>query len=400
MSDFASATTADGLVAATQALREAVLAQGGFVHPNVAFHNSDTQQTTDKGMGVFALAALTPSTVNSDRIAIKIPYQICISVEMILRNEVLAPIFRENPGLTDYPDEILCLGLMYARLNANAVNTEWSLHTHTLPTEFNTTLYWSDTELEELKDCNVYHLTRMLKQQIANDWAQIHEPITSEYKHLFPNASLDIYSWALSVVYSRAIGITRNNVYTRVITPCLDMANHDMSAGTEASDTIVYNPEEDNVCLLVTHDYAAGEEVFAVYGDYSNAKLAHTYGFVVGADKPHNITIDCWSKVTPSTTFANEKQHILQSHELTRTQIYDFNGTLRSGGYIAPALMTTVRVIQVCLRCKQLLRNVFRLLELSCSCTGFQRRNRQPCAFSKTYWSRSILIVLCCVCSQ
>jgi hypothetical protein len=38
--------------------------------------------------------------------------------------------------------------------------------------------------------------------------------------------SLKLYSWALTIVYSRAIGLWNQNKYVRVLAPILDMANH------------------------------------------------------------------------------------------------------------------------------------------------------------------------------
>ena len=59
--------------------------------------------------------------------------------------------------------------------------------------------------------------------------------------------------------------------------------------------------------------------------------------------------------MTPSIftypTLTEVKQNILQQHELTRDQPYDFNGTLKSVNdavSISPALLATIRVIQAC----------------------------------------------------
>jgi hypothetical protein len=331
-----SGSDASDLTTATKALSEVVRNNGGFIHEGIEF-----KYDSEEGMGVFVNSPLSPT---SAPIAIRIPFHLCISTDMVLRNDQLRPIFTENPGLLDYPDEVLCVGLMYTKLNPT-VETEWSLHARTLPLSFNTTLYWTEEELNELKDSNVFHLTKMLKSQIAVDWSGIHEPLSLSHGTLLAGASIQDYCWALSVVYSRAIGIQRSGQYIRCITPCLDMANHSQAAGNEASDTIVYDPQNDSINLLVTHAYNENEELFAVYGEYSNAKLAHTYGFVVR--DPHVVTIDLWSKVSPTTTFGPEKQTILNSHELTKFQAYDFSGTLRTGGVITAALLTTVRVLQL-----------------------------------------------------
>lgn len=115
------------------------------------------------------------------------------------------------------------------------------------------------------------------------------------------------------------------------------------SAGEDAADTFNYNEESDTLTLVSTSDKEPGEECFAVYGQYPNAKLAYTYGFVIHAC-PHRA-VDLWAKVSSTTTHAERKQAILQNHLLTATQAYDFTGTLREK-HISPALLATVRVIQ------------------------------------------------------
>jgi len=114
-------------------------------------------------------------------------------------------------------------------------------------------------------------------------------------------------------------------------------------AGEDAADTFNFNEESDALTLVSTTDKDQGDECFAVYGQYPNAKLAYTYGFVIHAC-PHRA-VDLWAKVSSSTSLAERKQAILQNHALTATQPYDFTGTLREK-YISPALLATVRVIQ------------------------------------------------------
>lgn len=55
--------------------------------------------------------------------------------------------------------------------------------------------------------------------------------------------------------------------------------------------------------------------------------------------------IDLWTKLVPSNFQYAAKQALLQSHPLTKTQTYDFKGTIREN-YISPALLATIRVIQ------------------------------------------------------
>jgi hypothetical protein len=277
------------------------------------------------------------SDIDSSEVLIEIPYSQCISVDTILQSP-LGIIFENHPDLLSYPDEVLAMGMELALLNTVASNNyvsglmygltkdscPWHGHVVTMPSSFNTTLYWSDEELVNVKTSMIFHLTSMMKRQIQNDWENIHSPISSNYPDLLGNINIDNYKWALSVVYSRALGITRNGMYTRLITPIIDMANHNPTSATEAADTFAYNDIDDSVMFVSPRGCASGSECFAYYGDYCNAKLLYTYGFVI----PNNPfkAIDMWPAISASTPAAADKQLILRSHELTKNQTYDFTG--------------------------------------------------------------------------
>lgn len=312
------------------------------------------------GWGIFIKDGI--SQVATGTLLMRIPFALCISTSSILKSTPIGQkIEQELPDLLSYPDEILALGLMYAKKYdsehqptsvfdmehnqsmKSAYHKCLLAHVKTLPTTFNTTIYWSDEEVDALRPNAVYHLTKMMQKQIDHDWENIHQPLTQQFPDLLGHATKDLYRWALSVVYSRAIGIHKDGEYVRCIPPLLDMANHSPEVGDDAADTFRYDEQADEICLVNTSPKSAGDECFAVYGTYPNAKLAHTYGFVV-LSNPHRA-IDLWTRVTPNVFKAQEKQQILQSSPLTRNQTYDFEGTLRDD-FISPALLATIRIIQ------------------------------------------------------
>jgi len=275
----------------------------------------------------------------------------------------LRRVFEEQEQLQSFPDEVLAIGLMYgllcAREQATASDARsaeleascpWLQHVKTLPPpdSFNTTLYWSDDELAMLKGCSAFHLTQLMKRQIDADWASVHEQLTQAYPELLGGATKSLYTWALSVVYSRALGFTRRGAPVRCIPPMLDMANHDPHAAPDSADTFAFDDADDVVRLLAAQDRAAGEECLAVYGRYPNSKLAYTYGFVVHGN-PHQA-VDLWARV-PAASFAAERKRALLERSAVAAfgeQAYDFAGTLRGGGWISPALLATIRVLQIC----------------------------------------------------
>lgn len=317
---------------------------GGFISDSIEF-----KADASSGIGIYAKShsdiVIEPGTV-----LISVPYKLCISVDMVLLTP-LKQIIDDMPDLLNYPDEILALGLMHARKPLQqdediVINDDYSLldHVKTLPLTFNTTLYWTDEEIVSLKPTNTFHLTRLMKNQITNDWGSIHQQLSRQYPELLGHITLDLYTWAISVVYSRAVGITRGDKWIRCIPPVLDMANHSPIENKEAADTFSYNELEDTINFSNAILTEPGSECFAIYGKYPNGKLAFTYGFSIF----NNIhrAIDLWTRVSPNNYQAEKKQILLNNHSLTKNQAYDFTGTIREN-YISPSLLTTVRVIQV-----------------------------------------------------
>ena len=314
------------------ALISNVTENGGSVSENISFVH-----TTEAGTGIFATAPIAARAV-----LVSVPFSHCISTESVMTT-CLSEIIEIRPGLMSYPDEIIAMGLMYAATHLSDDNCPWMQHVKTIPKSYDTPLYWSEAELNEIKGCNVYHLTNLMKKQIQADWIALHEPLTLEYPEMLGKATIELYQWALSTVYSRAVGIYRKDIYTRCIPPIVDMANHNPEAGSEAAETLSYDDVNDTVSFINTTEKIAGEECSAVYGTYPNGKLLYTYGFVI-QNNPYKA-VDLWTRVTATLAHAQEKQNILSSHELTKDPTYDFTGTLRPG-FISPALLATIRIVQ------------------------------------------------------
>lgn len=304
----------------------------GVVSDDIEFREEE-----ESGVGVFLTNACKKGTT-----LISIPRALCISVELVKGYGPLVPVFEAFPDLADQQDEVLALGLLYSLLNED-VDCPWKPHAKTLPKSFNTTIFWDNEELDELKGHNVFFLTNMLKNRIGADFEALYEPIIDKFPSLIPGADLEFYAWALSIVYSRSLDITRHKVHERIIVPVLDMLNHSPFAADNPSDTFHYDEETDNVSYTNPSDLGPGHQCFAVYGHYPNAKLLYTYGFVV-QNNPIRA-IDLWTRVTPTVQGFEFKQKVLQENPLTNNQTYDFTGTIRTN-YVSPALLATIRVIQ------------------------------------------------------
>ena len=174
--------------------------------------------------GIFSTAAIPESSV-----IMSIPYAQCISVEAVMSSRLSCVFEREDyAGLVSFPDEVIALGLTSA---LSCSDLPWALHVSTMPRAINSSIFWSTAELDHLAPCASFHLTNLMSRQIATDWETIHQPLCQTFPELFEKASLDTYKWALSIIYSRAVGFHRAGKYLRCIPPLLDMANHSPHAG-------------------------------------------------------------------------------------------------------------------------------------------------------------------------
>lgn len=87
------------------------------------------------GIGIHANQA-----ISRDSILIEVPFSSVLTTQAVTTFPPLQGIFEDNPGLLDYPDEVLCIGLLYALHH----DSPWTLHVSTMPRVFSTPLYWTE----------------------------------------------------------------------------------------------------------------------------------------------------------------------------------------------------------------------------------------------------------------
>ena len=308
------------------------VANGGVLDPKLGF-----KKTKESGVSIVA-----KEEIKAGSTVIGVPYDQLLCVDRIKKHEPLRRIFVEQEQLNEFPDEVLAIGLMHAAVTGESC--PWYKHVVTFPVDsINSTMHWSEDELAELKGCNVYYLTQMMNKQIEADWEAVHSALTQLYADILGGITLGMYKWAMSMIYSRAVGIrNKEGALERVIPPVLDFVNHNPVEATETADVFDFDTETNMLKFKVAKDKRAGEECFAVYGTYSNAKLAYNYGFIIPQN--NHRAIDLWTKAGPSTSRGELKQQLLDDNPLTKEQKYDFEGTIRPD-YISPALLCTLRIL-------------------------------------------------------
>ncbi|RHZ26093.1 hypothetical protein DYB37_006236 [Aphanomyces astaci] len=289
----------------------------------------------DQGHGVVAAKAFVQGEHTLD-----IPFRLTMNVHSALSSD-LAPLFASEAGtLADV--EILALHLMYEK--HKGVASFWAPFIRSLPATFDTPIFWNDDQFAALQGTNVSLLAAMMKQQIVADYTSVHSPLFQKYSALFrtPSPTMQEYKWALSVIWSRAFGITRAGEYLQVLCPAMDMFNHDVLLNRPLDDFIVFNEQAQTLCHRLHVDCVANTPLNICYGPYSNAKLLYSYGFVVPGN--HRRGIDFWVNVPTNDRYYKLKKSLIDSNPLTAHQTYDFDGTLL-GHTISERLLAMARIV-------------------------------------------------------
>lgn len=242
------------------------------------------------------------------------------------------------------PDELLALHLMHER--SKGAQSFYAPFIASMPKSYDMPVFWSQDDLKQLTGTNVLLLTNMMKRQLAHDFENLHAPLFASYASIFapfPELTLDDYEWAMSVIWSRAFGVTKDQRYLHVLCPAMDMFNHDVHLKNALDDFVSYEETKNVMQHRVAFDVASGQTPLSIsYGQYSNAKLLYSYGFVVPGNRAKGL--DFWMKVPPSDPYQRLKQHLLDSNDQTSNQTYDFKGTLHEHD-IDERLLNTLRVI-------------------------------------------------------
>ncbi|OWZ22715.1 hypothetical protein PHMEG_0002539 [Phytophthora megakarya] len=288
-----------------------------------------------EGHGVFAIEALT-----SGQVTLRVPSKLTMNVESAAESD-LAPVLEKYPQIPD--DEVLALHLMHER--SKGEESFFAPFIASMPTTFDLPVFWTDTELSELKGTNVLLLTQLMQQQLQRDFDNIHQAVTEDFPEIFaalPTLTVQDYTWAMSVIWSRAFGVSKGKKYLRVLCPAMDMFNHDVSLRNPLDDFVSFDQEKQMMTHHVPNEVPTGSPLHISYGQYSNAKLLYSYGFV--AHENSRRAVDFWMKIPPTDPYLKLKQTVLDSNKLTEEQTYDFCGTLFRND-VDERLLATLRVI-------------------------------------------------------
>ncbi|XP_021295622.1 ribulose-1,5 bisphosphate carboxylase/oxygenase large subunit N-methyltransferase, chloroplastic isoform X2 [Herrania umbratica] len=157
-------------------------------------------------------------------------------------------------------------------------DSEWASYISCLPQhgEIHSTIFWSEYELDMIRQSSVYQETINQKSKIEEDFAAV-VPVLEQFPEIFESITLKDFMRAYFLVTSRAWESTKG----LSLIPFTDFMNHD-----GVSDSIVLFDEDKKLSeVIADRNYVPGQEVLINYGNFPNATLPLDFGFTL----PYNI---------------------------------------------------------------------------------------------------------------
>lgn len=200
-------------------------------------------------------------------------------------------VFLDCPLFDGMSHVRLAFALMVEKLNPSS---KWQPYLNILPEKFRTVLFFTPSDMKELK--GTVALSSALKQVkfIATQYAFLYKylmlaidnhPVIEDLKNTF---SYEFYCWAVSSVMTRQNlvreGLTGN--LESALIPLWDMANH-----SNGIINTVYNDETRQIESFCLKDFEAGEHVTMAYGNRSNEDFLIHNGFVFPENENKNFNI-------------------------------------------------------------------------------------------------------------
>ncbi|KAI5659913.1 hypothetical protein M9H77_28706 [Catharanthus roseus] len=215
-------------------------------------------------------ALYTSKSVQAGDCLLRVPYKVQLAPDN-LPSEIFSLLRDEVSNIT----MVAVLLLYEQKLNQKS---EWALYVSSLPrpSEMHNTIFWSDDELEMIRQSSVYEETIKQRNVIEKEFLAI-KPILDRFPKHFQDVTLKDFRHAYALVTSRAWESTRGVS----MIPFADFLNHD-----GRSESYVLSDEGKQVSeVIADRDHGPGDQVQIRYGKFSNGTLLLDFGFT----EPYNI---------------------------------------------------------------------------------------------------------------
>jgi len=217
------------------------------------------------------------------------------------------------------PTVIMALHLMNEKQNATSA---WKPWLDVLPSTFETPIYWSEADLEEMKGSTLLSVVQKRQDTIVTDHKALFESLNKDYPGTFDMAKYTVgeFKWALSTVWSRAFVFNVEKQLVPVIVPFADMFSH---ANVESEFSL--EEEAGAFRIKAGQDYKAGEPVYISLGQKPNSQLLLNYGFVLDQNPYDTVMINMF--LNEDDPFYDIKSKMLKARGQPAETLYYLGGS-------------------------------------------------------------------------
>ncbi|KAM9986595.1 hypothetical protein ACTFIY_011023 [Dictyostelium cf. discoideum] len=232
-----------------------------------------------------------------------------------LPNEIYEPSI--SIGIS--PTNLQAIFLMYCKLNDKSF---WYPYVSVLPKEFTTSIYFSEEELDELQSSKLKEFTIIRKDGIERHYNSTFTRLSNRGIIEFSPTStqtlqqkgytLELFTWALSCVWSRAFSLSDSD---GGMVPLADMFNAEEISKSKVQPKVT----DSTLDYYASDDIEMGEQIFTPYGVYkplSSSQMLMDYGFVFDHGTPSDNVAISVPIFHPDEPNIQVKQSILEENEV------------------------------------------------------------------------------------
>ncbi|KAI8715097.1 Ribosomal lysine N-methyltransferase 4 [Fusarium sp. LHS14.1] len=264
------------------------------------------------GRGIIAL-----QDIPADMTLFTIPRKGIINVETSELPKKLPDVFDLDKPIDDEDDEAprldswssLILVMMYEYLQGE--KSQWKPYFDVFPSSFDTPMFWSETELDQLQASHMRH--KIGKADAENMFRKTLVPIIRNNSSVFGGENqsdddlVEIAHRMGSTIMSYAFDLEndeddeeeeadgwvedREGKSMMGMVPMADILNADAEFNAHV------NHEEESLTVTSLRPIKAGEEIFNYYGPHPNSELLRRYGYVTERHSRYDVVEIPWDVV-------------------------------------------------------------------------------------------------------
>ncbi|GAB2214450.1 hypothetical protein Droror1_Dr00018797 [Drosera rotundifolia] len=235
--------------------------------------------------------------------------------------------------------------------------SKWRLYLDLLPQWTDSTIFWSEEELNEIQGTQLLRTTLAVKELVQGEFQKVEEVVLSHRQLFTSPVTLDDFFWAFGILRSRAF--TQLSGESLVLVPLADLINHSPEITREDYAWEIKGAGLFSRDLLFSLrspvPIKAGEQVFIQYDlKKSNAELALDYGFI--ESRPERITYTITLEIPESDPFYGDKLDIAEVNKMGEVAYFD----IILGQRLPPTMLPYLRLIALGGTDSFLLESIFR----------------------------------------